>query len=753
MGNVENTYNSKKTPSPTGGKEGLFFQPKLTINSPGDEYEKEADEMADKVMRMQQPFVQAKPLPITSVQRKCAHCEEEEEKNAQRKEMNDNEITADHTLEDYVGNLNGRGQSLPGELRNFYEPRFGYDFSTIKVHTDSVAAKSAQSINALAYTSGNDIVFNSGQYSPDTDCGKRLLGHELTHVVQQGNHTNVVRRQQDPSATQPEIEPPPNSFTFDILDPLNSSLRLEEWSLPSPRDILNGLGRLGDLGRSGPTGTDFRWPPPTLTDEQVREAACRVTPNLCNHLTVLPNFTPPNVALPPIQLRVPRLLFHAHKVIDHFVFDKSSIPDRHRVPLDETATELIDNINLITDITAHTDTKGDAAYNQSLSENRAHAVESYFLDRSVPPSKIWNVTGMGERQPLFNDDRTNPLSASRNRRVELDMRRMVWDFTFPSLGVPSLQMPASVLGIQDTRQRVLPNERAQFDRVRNFMHRIRNEIGQLLANPTPNPPFAISDNENIRSLLQVMNSLINDLDAETLVIRFDQPANTSLAASYTVFADIVHVQPAVNDNSLPSIAVDLVHEFAHAIQDRTAEQLQRAARIPIAHTREDELRQEIESRRHETYLLVLLSHLGHRFEFDKEISARVFVNRFERERTGNPRVQEQARREIRSSIEGPYAAQLASNSPMRRYLVEIHTDRHAHLVRDGGVTNDLGAVPVGTTTTSALEAFISTAIQSSSFCRSLFRDSRGTNYRIIQVLVFDSNRKAAEFGLDTSGCV
>jgi outer membrane protein OmpA-like peptidoglycan-associated protein len=99
--------------------------------------------------------------------------------------MKDNEATADHTLESYVGNLNGRGQSLSNEVRSFYEPRFGYDFSNVKVHMGSVAAKSAQSINALAYTSGNNIIFNSGQYSPNTDSGKKLLGHELTHVVQQ----------------------------------------------------------------------------------------------------------------------------------------------------------------------------------------------------------------------------------------------------------------------------------------------------------------------------------------------------------------------------------------------------------------------------------------------------------------------------------------------------------------------------------------------------------------------------------------
>jgi hypothetical protein len=174
-----------------------FFQAKLSINQPNDAYEVEADAMADKVMRMEMPSngLQLKPLPISSVQRKCAHCEEE--KKMQRKEMNGNETTADAGLENYVGGLQSGGQALSAEARSFYEPRFGYDFSNVKVHTDSIAAKSAQSINALAYTSRNNIVFNNGQYSPNTDNGKRLLGHELTHVVQQGTRLGSYINKKD----------------------------------------------------------------------------------------------------------------------------------------------------------------------------------------------------------------------------------------------------------------------------------------------------------------------------------------------------------------------------------------------------------------------------------------------------------------------------------------------------------------------------------------------------------------------------
>ena len=172
---------------------GFFIQPKLTINQPNDVYEQEADAMADKVMWMEQPGEQLKPLPIiTSVQKKCEHCDKEKE--MQRKEISGEEKTADSNLENYVGGLNSGGQALPNEVRNFYEPRFGYDFSNVKLHTGTVAAKSAQSINALAYTSGNNIVFNDGQYSPNTESGKKLLSHELTHVVQQTNNIQPYRK-------------------------------------------------------------------------------------------------------------------------------------------------------------------------------------------------------------------------------------------------------------------------------------------------------------------------------------------------------------------------------------------------------------------------------------------------------------------------------------------------------------------------------------------------------------------------------
>ncbi len=227
-------------------RQGMFIQPKLTINQPNDAYEQEADAMADKVMRMEQPGVQLKPLPITGIQRKCAHCKEEEK--VKRKEISNEEATAGNNLENYVGSLNNGGQPLSNEARSFYEPRFGYNFSNVKVHTDTVAAKSAQSINALAYTSGNNIVFNNSQYSPNTDSGKRLLGHELTHVVQQGSGVATKRIQCDLAVETPNPAAVAVELTEEeVADAIRYNTRRyslrDEWEISLVRDVL-GIAEL-----------------------------------------------------------------------------------------------------------------------------------------------------------------------------------------------------------------------------------------------------------------------------------------------------------------------------------------------------------------------------------------------------------------------------------------------------------------------------------------------------------------------------
>jgi hypothetical protein len=168
----------------------LFFQPRLTVGPTNDRYEQEADNIANEIVGGGNSRIQTKISPV-NVQRKCDHCQEEEK--LQRKETGSvrHDQSAPAIVSDVVASP---GKPLDKGTRTFMEGRFGYDFSNVKIHTDTVAAKSAQSINALAYTSGNSIVFNNDQYSPNTNNGRRLLAHELTHVVQQQGTGNVQRQ-------------------------------------------------------------------------------------------------------------------------------------------------------------------------------------------------------------------------------------------------------------------------------------------------------------------------------------------------------------------------------------------------------------------------------------------------------------------------------------------------------------------------------------------------------------------------------
>lgn len=111
--------------------------------------------------------------------------ETKEEEKVQKKE-NGASLSAHSKANGYIQSMNGKGQPLPAEAQQFYGERMGYDFGDVKIHTDKEAAESATDINAKAYTYNNNIVFNEGQYNTTSIEGRKLMAHELTHVVQQG---------------------------------------------------------------------------------------------------------------------------------------------------------------------------------------------------------------------------------------------------------------------------------------------------------------------------------------------------------------------------------------------------------------------------------------------------------------------------------------------------------------------------------------------------------------------------------------
>ena len=149
-----------------------LLQAKLTVSNPHDVYEQEADRVADQVMRMPEPEAQvaAHSGPTAAVP------------------------TVDAATENSIGSLSSRGSALPESVRSFMEPRFNADFSAVRVHTDAHAHELARTVNAQAFTVGRNVVFGSGYYAPQTDSGKRLLAHELAHVMQQSG-AGEIRRQ------------------------------------------------------------------------------------------------------------------------------------------------------------------------------------------------------------------------------------------------------------------------------------------------------------------------------------------------------------------------------------------------------------------------------------------------------------------------------------------------------------------------------------------------------------------------------
>ena len=205
------------------------IQAKLKIGQPNDIYEQEADRVAEQVMRMPVPqlrrqpeeeeeeLIQTKPLakqitPLIqsqveeeeedkeeeeeqiqtkSIARRITPLverqveKEEEEETLQAKDLFGNKRQVTPELESRTQSMGGGGQPLPESTRAFFEPRFGHDFSQVRVHADAEVAQMNRELNAQAFTHRQDVFFGAGRYSPESSEGKRLLAHELTHVVQQ----------------------------------------------------------------------------------------------------------------------------------------------------------------------------------------------------------------------------------------------------------------------------------------------------------------------------------------------------------------------------------------------------------------------------------------------------------------------------------------------------------------------------------------------------------------------------------------
>jgi peptidoglycan hydrolase-like protein with peptidoglycan-binding domain len=165
-------------PGPTGEceecstKKRFGLQTKLKVNTAGDIYEQEADSMAEQVVELPGSGVAA----ASSVRRMSSESGESLHRGAS---------SGVEAIREGFKHPTSGGRPLPDSDRRFFEPRFGWDFSKVRIHSGDEASVAARSVNALAYTMRNDVVFGEGQYRPGTDTGRKLLAHELAHTIQQ----------------------------------------------------------------------------------------------------------------------------------------------------------------------------------------------------------------------------------------------------------------------------------------------------------------------------------------------------------------------------------------------------------------------------------------------------------------------------------------------------------------------------------------------------------------------------------------
>jgi hypothetical protein len=289
------------------------IQPKLAIGRTDDPLEHEASRVADQVMRMPNPGLSITGAP-PQISRKCAACEEEAAPKVEIQRAQAPEAAASEAPSIVHEALHSPGQPLDPVCRAYFEPRFRHDFSRVRVHADAQANASARAIGALAYTAGQDIIFGTSQYAPDTGTGKRLLAHELAHVVQQdGLAATPAVLQRDLATPTPDVAPQPQPdltdaqireailFNSAFYDAVNTRLIQNllggpvtgRWTADNIIAIASTQEEYG-LKKDGKVGPDtFRF----ITSEQTLEGAGTDTPNcltsfVVNSFPVVQNATP-----------------------------------------------------------------------------------------------------------------------------------------------------------------------------------------------------------------------------------------------------------------------------------------------------------------------------------------------------------------------------------------------------------------------------------------------------------------------------
>lgn len=225
------------------------IQAKLAISQPGDPEEREADRIAEQIVSQKAGATHGGTNGAI-----CSKCEERDK--LARKEAVGGSRRIDSAGDAQNAPLRGTGQPLSTSVRDFFEPRFGHDLSQVRVHTYAQAAESANAIHARAFTSGAHIAFASGEFMPESDAGRKLLAHELAHVVRQeksstatvspnGSNMAIFRQASATTGTPGGFDPCFNLLQ-EIIELLNEVARRIGDALDDPHDLFRYHRRIQD---------------------------------------------------------------------------------------------------------------------------------------------------------------------------------------------------------------------------------------------------------------------------------------------------------------------------------------------------------------------------------------------------------------------------------------------------------------------------------------------------------------------------
>ncbi len=237
------------------------IRPKLTISQPNDPDEKEADQVAERVMRMPDA-AQKPPCPTCATGAiPCQTCSEGQPNTIHRKASNNASHHSSPAAHHILARL-GSGHPLDKSTRAFFEPRLGTDLSHVRLHTDGAAAESAKSIQAKAYTFGSDIAFASNQFAPDMPNGQHLLAHELTHVIQQSEKGPAHRIARDldtqSSPADPATKTPQVPSQKPAVPPVGRTMLFEGVLLGTNKEYVDPIMRAYIAGHGEEKAKEFR---------------------------------------------------------------------------------------------------------------------------------------------------------------------------------------------------------------------------------------------------------------------------------------------------------------------------------------------------------------------------------------------------------------------------------------------------------------------------------------------------------------